>query len=320
MDKKFLFIMDPLNNLHVESDTSIALMEESASRGIKIFACELRDIFLNGDRAHFLAAEVKLEPGAISPPSYLSKPKAYSVEEFSAVFMRKNPPVDQNYIAALYMLRCFDQKKTLMVNHPDGLLLANEKLFGHKFANRHFSPTLVSSDRALLEEFVYEHKKVVFKPLFGFGGAGILVIDRDDKNLSSLIELLSSSFTSPLIAQRYINDAPLGDKRIILVGGEAKGAINRVPSDRHHRSFFYSEGSFQACDVTEKEQEMIAELKPELLKLGLHFVGIDVIGGRLTEINVTSPTCIIEIEGATEQAPKLRAEIIDYILRAMHQL
>lgn len=317
MDNKFLFIVDPLSKLDVKTDTSLALIEESSSLGIRTFACELQDIFLQSDRAHFLAAEIRLEPGYRSPPSYLSGRQTYSVDDFSAVFMRKDPPIDQCYIAALHMLRCFDAQKTLMVNHPDGLLLANEKLFGHKIAGSYFSPTLVSSNKSLLEQFVDEHTKVVLKPLFDCGGAGVLVTERDDKNLSSMMEILSSYFTKPIIAQRYIEDAHLGDKRIILVGGEAKGAIKRMPKKGDHRANLSAGGAAYACDITKEEQEIITILKPELLNLGLHLVGIDVIAGCLTEINVTSPTGVLEIERTADEHPRLRAQIIDYVLQAL---
>lgn len=312
MTKKFLFILDPLTGLNVRTDTSLALMEESASRGIKTFACELKDIFLKNGQLYFLAAEVKLASGYVEPPAH-SKPEAFSSDDFAAVFMRKDPPVDENFIASLYMLRCFDPKKTLMVNHPDGLLLANEKLFGQKIAARFFAPTIVSVDRDLLKQFVNEHEKVVIKPLFGSGGAGVLVVEKGDRNFASMLELLSQNFNRPIMMQSYIKDARLGDKRIILVGGEAKGAINRVPSAFDHRANFHAGGSAESCLITKREEEIIDAIRPELKNLGLHLVGIDVIAGFLSEINVTSPTCVLEIESSEGRGLKLRAKIIDYV-------
>lgn len=315
MAKKFLFIVDPLSGLNVKTDTTLALIEESCSRGIKTYACELKDIFLRDGRTHFMASEVRLEPGYLSPPTYLSKLESYSADDFSAIFMRKDPPVDENFIASLMMLRCFDSKKTLMVNHPDGLLLANEKLFGQKIAPQFFAPTLVASDRTLFEAFIKEHQKAVLKPLFGSGGAGVLVAEHGDKNLTSMLELLSKNFSRPIMVQKYIKDARLGDKRIILVGGEAKGAINRLPHAHDHRANFHAGGHAAACDITGHELQIVKTIKPELLKLGLHLVGIDIIAGHLSEINVTSPTCVLEIERTQNKKDNpLRTQIIDYIL------
>lgn len=317
MADNFLFIVDPLDRLNPKTDTSLALMQESRTRGINTFACELKDIFLKDGKVHFLAGEVKLEPGYLVPPTYLFKQAQYSADDFKAVFMRKDPPVDESYIASLLMLRCFDEEKTLMINHPDGLLLANEKLFGQRVLAKYFSPTLVSCDPNLLEEFIREYQRVVLKPLFGFGGAGILVADWGDKNLWSMLELSTANFSKPIIAQAYIKDAVLGDKRIILLGGAFKGALNRLPCSIDHRTNFRSGGREEACEITPREHEIISVLGPELMKLGLHFVGIDTIDGFLTEINVTSPTCVIEIEHIEGKVPRLRAEIIDHVLQML---
>lgn len=312
MSKKFLFIVDPLNELNVKTDTTLALIEEACSRGITTYACELKDISLIDGKLHFNAGVVKLAPGYLEPPSYLSPCKSYPSEEFSAVFMRKDPPVDEEFIAALYMLRCYDPKKTLMVNNPDALLLANEKLFGQKIAPQYFSKTLVSSNREQIEKFAEQNEKIVLKPLFSSGGSGVLVAEKDDKNLLSMMELLSFGFKKPIMVQKYIKDARLGDKRIIVVGGEAKGAINRKPNDKDHRANFHAGGKPESCEITPNELEIVKALKPHLLSLGLHLVGIDVIAGHLTEINVTSPTCVLEIEKTTN--PHLRKEIIDHVL------
>jgi glutathione synthase len=315
MAKSFLFITDPLHGLNVRTDTTLALMEESSRRGIKTFACELKDIFLKDGRTHFMVGEVKLEPGYNKPPAYLFKQEEFRAEDFSIVFMRKDPPVDENYMSTLFMLSCIDEKKTALVNHPHGLLLANEKLFGQKVAPQFFTPTLVSFDRLIIEQFIKEHEKVVIKPLYGFGGAGVLVLERGDKNSLSMLELASAGFSKPIMVQKYIKDAPLGDKRIILVGGKAFGAINRVPSMFDHRANFHAGGSPERCTITARDHEIIEAISPALIKNGLHFVGIDILGGYLSEINVTSPTCVLEIENTTNSPKKLRAQIIDYMLQ-----
>lgn len=315
MDKQFLYIVDPLPSLNVKTDTTLALMEEAGVRGVGNFACEIKDIFLRDGKVHFMAARVELKPSYTSPPVYLEKPADRSVDDFTAVFMRKDPPVDETFLASLLMLRCHDPKKTQMINEPDGLLIANEKLFGQKMAAEFFPPTLVSSHRDVLEDFIEHHGRVVLKPLFKAGGSGVLVFDRGDLNLPSALDLLTSSFSMPVMAQEYIKNARAGDKRIILLGGQAIGAVTRIPSVGDHRANFHAGGSPQAAELTSRELQIVDALRPHLVELGLHFVGIDVIGGYLTEINVTSPTCLIEIERLSQPAgdQPLRAQVMDYI-------
>jgi glutathione synthase len=311
MAKKFLFILDPLEKLNIKADTSLALIQESCSRNIKTYVCELKDIFLKDGQTYFMSSEVKLEVNYKATPNKHSQ-ELFKADEFAAIFMRKDPPVDANFISALYMLRCVDTKKTLLINHPDGMLLANEKLFGQKIAPLFYTKTLVSNDQNQLREFIKEHEKVVLKPLYNSGGEGVLVTEHEDKNLLSMLELLSKNYSRPVMVQKFIKNARLGDKRIIILGGEAKGAINRIPNTFDHRANFHAGGLAEACDITEAEYKIVEAIKPELLRLGLYLVGIDVIAGFLSEINVTSPTCVIEIEKT--QKTKLRAEIIDYVL------
>lgn len=315
MSKHFLFIVDPLDSLSVKTDTTLALIEETCTRGISAFACEIKDIFLRAGKVHFLAAPITLEPGYTASPRYMRAPMSMSADEFEVIFMRKDPPVDDAFLAALLMLRCHDRTKTKVINDPDGVLLANEKLFGLTVASAFFPPTLVSRDRGVMEEFISYHERVVLKPLFQAGGAGVLVFDRDDRNLASALSLLSQSFSAPVMVQSYIKEARLGDKRIIVLGGEPIGAIMRMPNDSDHRANFHAGGSPKATTVTDYDREIVSHLRPHLVACGLHLVGIDVIGTYLTEINVTSPTCVIEIERLS-QAPSerpLRAQIIDYV-------
>lgn len=307
MAHKFLYIVDPLAHLNVKADTTLALMAEAGGRGVKNFACEINDIVLENGLVHFHAAPVDLMPGYQEPPHYLCAKTKMSADEFRVIFMRKDPPVDEHFMACLFMLRCHDPKKTLLLNHPDGLLVANEKLFGQKIAPQLYPKTLVSSDRKDLIGFIKEHRKAVFKPLFGAGGSGVMVFEDTDLNLNSALEVLSSSFTRPIMAQSYIKNARLGDKRILLLGGEFLGAVLRVPDAKDHRANFHAGGRPEATELTQQEHEICRSLKPHLLALGLHFVGIDVIDNFLTEINVTSPTCILQMpEG-------LSARVIDYI-------
>lgn len=315
MKKKLLFIVDPLADLDVKTDTTLALIEESCARGFDNFACEMKDVFLKNGVLHFLAAPIELARGYQGPPGYLGSPRVYPADNFQIVFMRKDPPVDSAFLSTLLLLQCHDEKKTKVLNSPDGVLLANEKLFGQRIAPQFFPPTLVSMKMGVIREFVERNRRVVLKPLFNAGGSGVLVFDHEDRNLSSALELLTSSFTMPVMVQGYIADARDGDKRIIVLGGKAVGAIMRIPQEGDHRANFHAGGSACAAVIDERDLQIVSHLAPHLLRLGLHLVGIDVIGGYLTEINVTSPTCVIEIEKMSQAKGEkpLREQIMDYV-------
>lgn len=311
MTYQYLFIVDPLPGLNPKTDTTLALIQEAGRRGIQTYACEISDIFLNQGQLCFMAAPVILDAGYNTSPTYERPKQVMSSDEFRVVFMRKDPPIDALFWSALLSLRCYNKKRTLMLNNPDGLLVANEKLFGLEIAPQFFPPTLVSSTPELIHEFINTHKKVVLKPLFGAGGSGVLVFESDDKNIYAALELLSANYSLPIIAQGYITNAREGDKRILLFGGEPLGAVLRVPRAGDHRANFHAGGVPQAALVSARDKEIISVLKPHLLALGLHIVGIDIIDGFLTEINVTSPTCLLEIEQLS--GLQLRKTALDYI-------
>jgi glutathione synthase len=317
LSKPFLYIVDPLKTLNPKTDTTLAIVQEAHSRGIKNFACELSDIFVKDGQVHFVAAPIELLPGYQNPPDYLCAKAICNADDFAAIFMRKDPPVDEAFTAALFMLRCHDPSKVVFINNPDGILLANEKLFGQKIASQFFPPTVVSCDKSVLLDFINQHERVVLKPLFRSGGSGVLVFDRGDRNLLSALGLLTNDFVMPIKAQSYIKEARLGDKRVIILGGQAVGAIVRIPSANDHRANGHAGGSPTKGIIDSRDLEIVDVLKPHLVKLGLHLVGIDIIGGYLTEINVTSPTCVIQIEQLSQKASEkpLRAQIVDYIQR-----
>lgn len=315
MAKPFLSIVNPLHTLNAKTDTSLVLIQEACARGIANYACEIGDIFLRDGKVHFMAAPVHLAVGYENPPRYQAEKSCFKAEDFAAIFMRKDPPVDEAFTAALFMLRCHDASQVAVINNPDGILLANEKLFGQKIAPQYFPPTVVASARDVLMSFIAEHERVVLKPLLQSGGAGVLVFERGDRNILSALDLLTQSFTMPIKAQSYITNARAGDKRVIVVGGTPIGAITRIPSDRDHRANCHVGGVAHGAVVDERDREIVNTLKPYLMEYGLHVVGIDIIGGYLTEINVTSPTLVIEIEALSQkpQEKPLRAQIMDYI-------
>lgn len=311
MAHNFLYIIDPLERLNPATDTTLALLQEASARGINNYACELGDIFLLKGVLYFMAAPVSLQAGYTAPPTYQGEKRAFRADDFRVVFMRKDPPIDEQFWSALLMLRCYDPTKTLMINDPDGLLVANEKLFGLQVAPDFFPPTLVSHSPQPIQEFIKAEQKIVLKPLFGAGGSGVMVFNADDLNLSAALELLTLDYKRPVIVQSYIANARLGDKRILLLDGEPLGAVLRLPKEGDHRANFHAGGRAQATTISARDQEIISHLKPHLLALGLHLVGLDVIDGYLTEINVTSPTCLLEMEQLSGR--QLRKLALDYI-------
>lgn len=312
MTKQFLFILDPLESLAIKTDTSLVMMKEAHKRGIAIFACELKGIVLIDGKAFFKSAAVDV---TTDRPFYKEPLTLRSADEFQAIFMRKDPPVDDRFLTALFILRCHDPKKTKVINSPNGILCANEKIFGLSIAHDYFPKTLVSAQKDIILDFLGQHKKIVIKPLFNAGGSGVLVFDEGDLNLSSGLEILTNGYQMPVMVQSYIPKVREGDKRVIVVGGKALGAVMRVPRSDDHRANFHAGGSAKGEALSERDYEIVHALAPHLIDLGLYLVGIDIIGGYLTEINVTSPTCVVEIEALSQKSREqpLRAQILDYI-------
>ena len=211
--------------------------------------------------------------------------------------MRQDPPFDMAYITATHLLEHI-HPKTLVVNDPVAVRNAPEKLFVTQFPDL-MPPTLITSDRDSVTQFRAEHGDIIIKPLFGNGGAGVFHVGPDDENLSALFEMFTSTRREPMIVQRYLPAVRTGDKRIILIDGEAAGAINRVPPAGEARANMHVGARAEPADLTDKEREICATIGPSLKRQGLIFVGIDVIGGYLTEINVTSPTGLQEYERFT---------------------
>ena len=210
--------------------------------------------------------------------------------------MRQDPPFDMGYITATHMLeRVHGRNGTLVVNDPAEVRNAPEKIFVTEFPDL-MPETLITRDREEIRRFQREFGDIIVKPLYGNGGAGVFRLSKGDQNLSSLIELFEQAFPEPFIAQRYLSAVRAGDKRIILIDGEAVGAINRVPGEDEARSNMHVGGRAEAVEMTEREREICARIGPELKRRGFVFVGIDVIGDVMTEINVTSPTGIREVK------------------------
>ena len=301
--------MDPMESINIDGDSSFALMLEAQARGHKLWHYHVRHLSMKAGEVTAWAhpVTVKRERGAhyeFGPPVQLDLAR-----DIDVVLMRQDPPFDMAYITATHILEHI-HPRTLVVNDPAHVRNAPEKLFVTHFPQL-MPPTLISADTAEIAAFRAEFKDIIVKPLYGNGGAGVFRIKPDDENLSALIEMFTSASREPLMVQRYEPAVRQGDKRIILVDGKAEGAINRVPAAGEARANMHVGGTATKTELTKREHEICEAIGPELKKRGLIFVGIDVIGEWLTEINVTSPTGIQEI--ARFDGTDLAAKIWDAI-------
>lgn len=300
--------MDPLEQININTDSTFVLALEAQTRGHYLTHYLPQDLSLYEGKP--LAICRKLEVMRHGDIKFkLGPKKRIELSEMDVILMRQDPPFNMAYITATHFLEHI-QSKTLIVNNPVEVRNAPEKLFVTLF--RHLMPpTLISQNTNEILEFRRKHRDIIVKPLFGNGGAGVFHIKPDDENLSALLEMFNKASTEPIIIQQYLPQIRKGDKRIILVDGEPVGAVNRVPLEGEARANFHVGGSGQKTDLTEKETEICQEIGPVLKQKGLIFVGIDVIGGYLTEINVTSPTGIQEINAL--DGVKLESRIWDVI-------
>ncbi|MEL6735009.1 MAG: glutathione synthase [Pseudomonadota bacterium] len=284
--------MDHISTIDITGDSTFALMLEAKKRGHTLFHYEVDALTMRDGEVFTSGADVDVQD--IKGDHYtLGDTKRVNLADYDVVLMRQDPPFHMGYITATHLLERI-HPKTLVVNDPAEVRNAPEKIFVTEFSDL-MPETLISRSRAEIEAFRAEYGDIIVKPLYGNGGAGVFRISEGDQNLTSLLELFEATWPEPFIAQRYLKAVREGDKRIILVDGEAVGAINRVPSENEARSNMHVGGRAEAIDITDREREICDRIGPELRRRGFLFVGIDVIGGLMTEINVTSPTGIREV-------------------------
>ncbi len=285
--------MDPIEHVDILGDSSFALALEAHARGHDMHHYFVHDLSLRDGTLTTVARhlEVRREKG---DHFSLGAQEKIDLAQVDVILMRQDPPFDMGYITATHMLEHV-HPETLVVNDPVSVRNAPEKLFATHFEGL-MPPTLITSRAEDVRAFRTEYKDIIVKPLYGNGGAGIFRIRHDDENLNSLLELYENLYREPAMVQQYLPAVRQGDKRIILVDGEAVGAINRVPAAGEARSNMHVGGRAEASILTKRDHEICEAIGPTLKKQGLIFVGIDVIGDYLTEINVTSPTGIQEIE------------------------
>lgn len=290
---KIAIQMDPIERVNVNADTSFDLALEAHGRGHEIHVYHPADLALEDGRVSARARKVealKREQGA---HARLAAPARLDLHGVDIVLVRQDPPFDMAYITAAHILERL-QPDVLVVNDPRSVRDAPEKLFVTEFEGL-TPPTLITRDLDRIRAFREAHGDIILKPLYGNGGAGVFRLTADDANFNALTELFFTAFAEPVIAQKYIPAVRKGDKRIILLDGEAVGAINRVPAAGETRSNLHVGGRAEAVDMTERDQEICDRIGPALSERGLILVGIDVIGDFLTEINVTSPTGVQEV-------------------------
>ena len=309
---RHLFVTDPLASLNVTADTSVVFMQEAARRGHEVAACEVHEIDVAPDGlARAWVTETTLLDSPAAQAWVKTGERGYrALGEFDVVWMRKDPPYDLNYFFATHVLSLVPEG-TLVVNDPRGLREVTEKLFVLRFPEL-AAETLVSRRIAELEAFRDElGGEAIIKPVDSCGGEGVFHLTPGDRNVRALLEMSTAGETRYLIAQRYIPEVREGDKRIILLEGEPIGAVMRVPEHYETRANFHVGGSAAKATLTPRDREICAALAPALREHGILFAGIDVIGRYLTEVNVTSPTGVQEINRL--DGVRLEAQVLDAV-------
>jgi len=284
--------MDAMNSIDIAGDSTFALALEGQARRHALFHYLPADLSLQQGRVIARARPLQVRSEAGNHYT-LGEAELLDLATLDVVLMRQDPPFDMSYITATHLLEHI-HPGTLVVNDPVYVRNAPEKLFVTHFENV-MPPTLITRDPALVHEFRAEYSDIIVKPLFGNGGAGVFHIGPDDENLNALLEMFTGLYREPIIVQKYLSEVRQGDKRIILVDGVAAGAVSRVPAVGEARANLHVGARAEKTELTLREQNICAAIGPALRERGLIFVGIDVIGDFLTEINVTSPTGIMEI-------------------------
>ena len=303
------FISDPIPSLNVAKDSTIAMFRATLRRDWKVWVMQPRDIYWEQDEVFAFVTSLEIHPAFLESlnPTSLGNEPWYSIvgdkrkrklASFQAIFMRKDPPFDMNYIYTTYMLDHVEAQGVLVVNKPSSLRDFNEKFYATHFPQ--FTPSMVvSQNTEVLKSFYFEHKDVVFKQLDGMGGKGIFRVREDDPNLNVVLEMLTEDGTTPIMGQKFLPEITAGDKRILIVDGETiPYALARVPPKGETRANLATGGTGLPQPLSQTDLAMANTMAPEFKNQGLLFVGIDVIGSYLTEVNITCPTCIRELDKA----------------------
>ena len=294
MTVKLGIVMDPISNINFKKDTSLGLLNAASERGCELWYMEQSDLSIQGGRAFGRMAPLTVQ---MNPDDWysLGEYRDQPLAELDIILMRKDPPFDGEFIYSTYILERAEQEGVLVANRPQSLRDCNEKVFATAFPEL-MSPTIVTRRADLLKSFHKEHGDVIFKPLDGMGGSSIFRLKQDDPNVSVIIETLTNHGQQQIMAQKFIPAITAGDKRILMINGEpVPYCLARIPASGETRGNLAAGGTGVTQPLSDTDRAIAEKVGPELKKRGLYFVGLDVIGTSLTEINVTSPTCAREI-------------------------
>lgn len=294
MSLKVAVQMDPIELITIGGDTTFAMMLEAQARGHELWVYVPERLSLRDGEPFARMIPTRVTDRQGEHAEQIDEARETRLSECDVVLLRQDPPFDMAYITTTYLLDAV-HPRTLVVNDPIEVRNAPEKLLVTRYPEL-TPPTLITRDREQVRAFREEHGEIILKPLYGNGGAGVFRIREDDENLSSLLELFEADSREPYVVQAYLPAVRGGDKRVLLIEGEPVAAINRVPAKGEARSNMHVGGRAEPSEVDARDREICAAIGPELRRRGLLFAGIDVIGGRLTEINVTSPTGVREVE------------------------
>ena len=293
---KSLFITDTFSNLNVKKDTSILMMEEVMNLGNNAYQCEINDLFIKKGLVYTTASE-------IISTNKLGEKSEIALSEFQYAFMRKDPPVDENFINALHLLSLAENQGTKVFNNPNSIKQFNEKIFALYF--KEFIPnTFVSSNISKIKDFMTNNTSTIVKPFDGMGGSSIYKLDDVNQDSLKILEKLTSNEKTLIIAQEFLDEIYEGDVRVLIINGKPfQKTLARIPQDGNFKGNLAAGGKGVVRDITKDQQYIAEEIGKYLMKKGINFAGIDVIGDRLTEINITSPTCAREILDQSGENP-----------------
>lgn len=310
MTIKLGMVMDSIDNININKDTSFAMLLEAQSRNWELHYMELNDLYLDNGLPYARTRTVKVQRNKESWYEFIEE-QDISLDQLDTIIMRKDPPFDQEYVYATHLLEQAERLGVYVVNKPQSLRDANEKLFTAWFPQC-CAETLVAREPDRFKKFLDQHKQMILKPLDGMGGTSIFHIRENDPNLNVILEMMTEYSTRYIMAQRYLPEIKEGDKRILLVNGEPIAyALARIPTKGETRGNLAAGGRAEGRELTARDRWIAEQVGPTLRKKGLVFVGIDVIGDYLTEINVTSPTCVQELD--KEFGLNISGQLMDYI-------
>lgn len=291
----FLIVMDDITTINYKKDTTLAMMWAISDKNHALSYCKIDDLWLNRGELQVDSQSVQVFKNA-DKFYELGEKTTVKATEFDVILMRKDPPFDMNFLYALHLLDYAKRAGVLVVNDPQSVRDCNEKLFATQFAE-YMSPTIVTAKQSHIRAFIAEQGDVIVKPLDGMGGMGIFRLTADSPNIGSTLELLTQMGTLPIMAQKYLPEIKDGDKRVLIVGGQVVPyCLARIPQGGETRGNLAAGGRGVAMPISDAERAVAEKVAPILMQKGLYFVGLDLIGAKITEINVTSPTCVREID------------------------